>query len=117
MIQPGWDPDQFARGQLRWWDGAWSGYVANPTSARVWARTAFSLGIAAFVMTCFPIVGFLLAIAATATAIFAVRRNRDDNFGISALCINAVVLSLSVAALAWSIGAGLYGIVVSPWPA
>jgi hypothetical protein len=78
---------------------------------------ALTLGIAAFVLICFPMVGALLAIVATATAVRAVRRNRDDNVAVSALSVNIVTLSLALAAVAYSIWLGLDGIVISPWPA
>jgi hypothetical protein len=115
-VKPGWYPDPFARDRLRWWDGSWSSHVALPGAETAEAYGALTLGLTGFVMIWFPFIGVLLSIAGTALAIHAVGHSRDEYFPVVALCINAVTLSLAVAALAWSFWVGLYGIAVAPWP-
>ena len=75
------------------------------------------LGVVGFVMICMPIIGVVLSIGAVALGVRAVHRNRDDNSAVVVLSINAFILSLAVAGLAWSVMTGLYGIVISPTPA
>jgi hypothetical protein len=116
MSAPGRYPDPFARSQLRWWDGLWTRHAAIRGS-RAPATTALILGIVAFVLICFPIMGVALSVIATALAVRAVRRDLDDYFAISVLSFNLVTLSLSLAGLAYSLWLGFYGIVLSPWPA
>jgi hypothetical protein len=112
-VQPETDP--YARGQLRWWDGLWTSHTVR--GSRAPATTALILGIAAFVLICFPIVGVAVSVIATALAVRAVRRDLDDYFAVSVLTFNVVTLSLSMAGLAYSLWLGFYGIVLSPWPA
>jgi hypothetical protein len=116
MAAPGWYPDPFGRGQLRWWDGLWRSHTAIRGS-RAPAPTALILGIVAFVLICFPIVGVAVSVIATALAVRAVRRDLDDYFAVSVLSFNLVTMSLSFAGLAYSLWLGFYGIVLSPWPA
>lgn len=113
---PGWYPDPFARSQLRWWDGLWTSHTATRGS-RAPATTALIVGIVAFVLVCFPIIGAAVSVVATALAVRALRRDLDDNFAVSVVTFNVVTLSLSLAGLAYSLWLGLYGIVISPWPA
>jgi hypothetical protein len=49
-------------------------------------------------------------------AIREVHRNRDDNFSITVLSVNCVVLALAVTGLAYSLWIGMYGIIISPAP-
>lgn len=113
---PGWYPDPFVPSQLRWWNGAWTSHTATRGSWGA-AATALSLGIVAFVMICFPIIGVVISVVATVLAIRAARRDLDDNFTITVLTFNIITFSLSLAGLAYSLWLGLYGIVISPWPA
>jgi hypothetical protein len=78
--------------------------------------TALGLAAGGFVFVCYPIIGALLSIAATAVAIRTVRRNRDDYLATLVLGTATFVLSLDVAAIAWSILIGFYGIAVAPAP-
>ncbi|HYT11366.1 MAG TPA: hypothetical protein VEL12_01155 [Candidatus Nitrosopolaris sp.] len=68
-------------------------------------------------MICFPIIGVVISVVATVLAIRAARRDLDDNFTITVLTFNIITFSLSLAGLAYSLWLGLYGIVISPWPA
>ena len=113
---PGWYRDPFAPSQLRWWNGAWTSHTATRGS-RAAAATALSLGMVGFALICFPIMGVVTSIVATALAIRAARRDLDDYFTIAALTFNVITFSLSLAGLAYSLWLGLYGIVISPWPA
>ena len=115
-MAPGWYPDPYARGQLRWWDGVWTNHTAIRRS-RAPATSALILGMVAFVMICFPIIGVAVSVIATALAVRAARRELDDYFTVAVLSSNVVTLSLSLAGLAYSLWLGLYGIVLSSWPA
>ena len=115
--RPGWYPDPFGLQQLRWWDSAWTSHVAVRRSISAAASGALGLGVVGFVMICMPIIGVVLSIGAVALGVRAVHRNRDDNSAVVVLSINAFILSLAVAGLAWSVMTGLYGIVISPTPA
>ena len=113
---PGWYPDPVVAGQLRWWDGGWTSHTfRRPAPAAT--KAALTLGIVGFVFICFPILGVVLTLAATVLAIIAARRDRDDNFTVSVLTFDVIAFSLSLAGLAYSLWQGLYGIVISPWPA
>lgn len=74
------------------------------------------LGIAGFVLICFPLFGLLVSIVATTLAIYVVHRNPDDGLTVTVLSVNVVTLSLALAAVAWSFSMGLYGIVLAPAP-
>lgn len=74
------------------------------------------LGIAGFVLICFPLLGLLVSIVATALAVYVVRKNPDDGLTVTVLSVNAFTLSLAFAAVAWSFWMGLYGIVLAPAP-
>jgi len=115
-VAPGWYPDPLAPSQLRWWNGTWTSHTATRRT-RVAATNALILGIVAFVLICFPIMGVASSVVATALAIRAARRDIDDYFTISVLTFNVITFSLSLAGLAYSLWLGLYGIVISPWPA
>jgi len=68
-------------------------------------------------MICFPIVGVVTSVVATALAVRTARHDLDDYFTVSVLTFNVITFSLSLAGLAYSLWLGLYGIVISPWPA
>jgi uncharacterized protein DUF2510 len=115
-VAPGWYPDPLAPSQLRWWNGAWTSHSATRRT-RAAPTNALILGIVAFVLICFPIMGVASSVVATALAIRVARRDIDDYFTISVLTFNVITFSLSLAGLAYSLWLGLYGIVISPWPA
>jgi hypothetical protein len=80
------------------------------------AGTAVVLGIAGFVLICFPLLGMLVSIVATALAVYVVHRNPDDGLTVTVLSVNAFTLSLAFAALAWSFSMGLFGLALAPAP-
>jgi len=68
-------------------------------------------------LICFPITGVGLSLIVLAMAIRAARRNPDDYFAVAVLTFDVITLSLALAGLAYSLWLGLYGLVLSPWPA
>ncbi|HEX2679732.1 MAG TPA: hypothetical protein VHQ03_00400 [Candidatus Dormibacteraeota bacterium] len=70
-----------------------------------------------FALICFPIIGVVVTLASTVVAITATRRDPDDYFTVSVLTADVIAFSLALAGLAYSLWLGLYGIVISPWPA
>ena len=102
---------------LRWgWDGTWSNHAARRDTNETVAGAAVVLGIAGFVLICFPLLGMLVSIVATALAVYVVHRNLDDGLTVTVLSVNAFTLSLAFAALAWSFSMGLFGLALAPAP-